>query len=165
MAAVVSKIDLERLASDLVRASNERKLAREAAVRALRLIESKVVDAIGGDTLRGMQNLAPPWHAAPYYAQRVHSGEGVRFRGLPKGGHPVLVISKRGTIALARVAAEQVIDERDVLDEELQLEDLEPVACAFVDVVERHAERLERGAEVRARVTALAERLLIALRG
>lgn len=164
MAAVVSKLDLDRISGDLARLSRERETTRLELLRALRLVESKVAEALHGGTLRGMLNLAPPWHSKPYYAQRVREpGEGVRFRGLPKG-HPVLVISKRGAIVLARVVSDNVVDERGVDDEELLIEDFDPIVRAYADAVERHVEHVERTSEARERSTALARTIVEALR-
>jgi hypothetical protein len=165
VAAVNKKIDLVELRDKLRLCQHEQALTRTLVVHSVRLVESHVVDMLDGGTLRGLSNLAPPWHSARYFAFRVSHGEGVRYRGLSKTGEALLAISKRGLLVRARVVGENAIEERHVLDDEILIEDLEPIARAYVECVERHAETLGRNAEATAYAAELAKRLSTALRG
>ncbi len=152
-----------------------RTAARQKVVRAIRDVESRLIAALEGDVLRGVVNLVPGDLLEPYQAVRVNGD--ARFgidSYLPSDGRPVLVIEKTGHLAMAWVEQGRgVVDgrphffptvgRRPVRDDELQAQDLEPLARAVRAALDRHVQRAERTARSYERAGALAARIARAL--
>lgn len=141
------------------RAISARENAREDAVKAIRELEARLVEALDGDTLRGISRL-----------QEGDTGiQGINVRGagkfgidtyLPTDGREVLIISKGGRLQMASVnGGVEKEQARDAFDAELTAQDLEPIASAMQKALERHIVRAERTEKNYVRVTDLCEKL------
>lgn len=119
--------------------------ARPACVAAVRQMEAALVEALGGETLKGLPVLAGDGPERFY---------GARARGrLDKKLYekPVLVICPDGRLRVATFASERVTT-HDVDDAELLAEDVDAVARSLGQVLRQH---LETAAKATARYEAL----------
>jgi len=138
-------------------------LVREEAVRAIRMLESRLIAALGGETLRGLTNLLP---GGQFYGANVRSiGEHGIDTWLPRDGSVVLVIDKMGKLVMARQNPEFAGEAnwRPVDDSELRAADLTLYTEAVEDVLEAHLEKAEETGRRDSSVKLLAYRLRQAL--
>ncbi len=133
--------------------------ARLVAVKTIRDLEQKVIDAIAGDTIRGLCDLTPSPRGTGLQAVRVHA--------TPRRGHDeplddrwVTIITKNGTLARARRTDSDpgwaVFPCGDV---DIVAQDLEPYVRAVQHILERHISRAERTTSNYLRVTLLATKI------
>lgn len=126
--------------------------ARPACVAAVRQMEASLVEALGGETLKGLPCL---------YGESAERFYGARARGrLDKKLYekPVLVICPDGVLRIAQVSEEATcafrVEVRPVEDSELLVEDVEVVARAIDAVLKAH---VAAAAKTTARYDALVE--------
>lgn len=111
---------------------------RDRARAAIRDLEGRLVEALGGDHLRGLKSLVP-W--GRFYAAMVH---GSRVHGVDTYLAPGewLVIDKDGRLAMATARPAPTGDPgvmvRPAGDDDLRVEDLAPYVAAVQVVLERH---------------------------
>ena len=148
-----------------------REEARGQAVRAIRAIESELVDALDGATLRGLPNLGSSGER--FYAIRVRTqqyGEvGPNAEEPIEAGEEPLCLTKEGVLVVARW--HYVNNERDpgaggdrlssppVRSDELMIEDVEALVRTVHHVVPRHLAQLETTNARFSRIGELAERI------
>ncbi len=135
--------------------------ARDAAVKTIRGLETRLVEAIAGDTLRGLTDLVPNERGVGgLQAIRIHPSPRTGLNG-PLDDRWVTIITKEGTLARAhrcpRLSAGW--ESYPCPDDELVAQDLEPYARAVQHVLERHIARAERTAANYLKVTLLATKL------
>jgi hypothetical protein len=131
--------------------------ARLAAVRAVRAIEERLVRELGGERLRGMQDISAPGSNARFYATRVRLGPIQLERPAPMAtrGSEALVLLPVGRLAMARhemVGQRMVVTHRDASDDDLLVEDVHEFAGTVVHAITRGLEASESS---RARFEAL----------
>jgi hypothetical protein len=156
----------ERAAMAGSAAAKLRDLARGKAVRVVRELERRLVEALDGGTLRGLRTLAPE-EAGPYYAANVRVG-GRHGIDTWLRGEDVLCIDKDGRLVMAGLWDDgpvpvSYVRAHPARDEELRAEDAEAMASAVRQVLERHAAASARTGERHARAGAAAEELARAL--
>jgi hypothetical protein len=113
---------------------------RAQAVRAMRLLEARLVDALAGDSLRGLVNLVPP-ERGRFVAANVRGSAPYGIdRYLPFGnlGGETLCIGRHGDLLMASTASVQGGLVREATDEDLRFEDLELMVLAVREVLRRH---------------------------
>lgn len=161
MMAVVLDHAIHRTATVSTVLSERRMKARTVSIQAIRALEAKLVEALGGEKIRGMPNLTgagEPLHAVRLNWSPRH-GAGAH---IPHDGREVLVLANDGRLRVARrqlsTTKSQVIL-RDPLDEELILEDLEPFMRVVQECLERHIASTERRIEAFSKVENLARRI------
>ena len=141
-----------------------RATASESVVNAIRTFERKLREALDGDSLRGLANLA----GAPSLG-----GVRDRFYGaqlsapnvdLPLVYKAVLCVDKHGSFVMTRALdGDPYWESRPVLDHELRAEWFEQITRSLQVVLERHIARSSR-TEANYRATAeFAERLAAAV--
>lgn len=132
--------------------------ARGEVVRVVRALEAAVVAAVRSDKLRGMRNVLPR-HVGTFQAARVQTNLRRGLDEILTPGTWTLVIDKAGSIRW--LAYEPGVATRDELvgDEEIHVEDLEPVIRTYRAVLERHAERAGESCVSYQRASELARRL------
>lgn len=156
-------------ASDDLRATRAR--AREDAIRAIRSMERALVEALAGETLKGLREVVPG-----YYAARVRSagrvGVAAPYEPLPEprpgdgSGREVLVVNAHGCLEMARSTrafGRGVALSRDATDDDLLVEDVENLARLYAELLGEHVERARRSAERFGRLNAIAQRISAAL--
>jgi hypothetical protein len=164
MAARASNVDLFDVAAAAThRLAAVRDFAREEAVAAVRVLEARLRDALAGEKLRGLSNLTP-WLPSRYVAARVGGGDRYGIdRNLPDDGREAIVVTRDGTLAVARVDGTAVV-EREVEDDDIFAEDHEAVARAVLEVLERYVSGAGKAERNYARAGDLARRVSAALR-
>lgn len=159
---------LSSAAEQQEKATTLRGIAYGNAVAAIRALESRLLQALNGGTLRGLKNLAPGV-GVPLQAARI---KGSRWFGiddvLPPDESEVLVISKTGQICMARGIDLQKLsgerwEMRPARDEDFIAQDLEPVVDAVQQALERHIVRSEKTSASYERVSYLSNRLIDAM--
>lgn len=140
--------------------SEKRLKARVVSIRAIRELEERLVEAIAGEKIRGMPNLMPT--GEPLYAMRINSWS--RKWGasepLPRDGREVLVLTNVGQLRVARRDGQEPwSDLREVVDEELVIEDLELFTRAVQAALEKHMALVDKRVRSIARVEDLAKRV------
>ncbi len=153
-------LKLARSAS--ARVMMERDGAREKAVKAVRELEGKVQDAISGDVLRGLSNVAGDMgvlHAARLSGKMPFGIDAF----LSRDGRESPCLSKEGVLIVASLHPEDGVLTRLLHDDEVLAEHAEPIARAVQEVLERHIARTERRATSYARASALAAKLSSAM--
>lgn len=139
------------------------RLAREQAVSAIRMLERRLVEALAGESLRGMVSLVPGgrFSAANVRAEGEHGID----TWLPRDGNEVLVVLRTGELAMAGQDATAVLGAvwRKVEDRELRAQDLEIVTEAIELVLRQHLEKVRGSGTRDSRVHVLATRLRQAL--
>jgi hypothetical protein len=139
-----------------------REEARESAVLAIRSLEDALVEALGGEKLLGLPNLASsklPWRGA-----RVRGGAGKRLstQYFGKGGgwsRPVLCVEETGHVVLVSRSRSGEISTRQAMDDELIAEDVAHLAELLPTIIETHIKRAEARRETFARLRALSTRI------
>lgn len=157
---------LDAVATSTSAARASRASAAQDALRAARALEASVVAALAGDPLRGLSDLVPG-DGPHYYAAHVGSTKRYGVDSLlPADGREVLVITRRGYLARARIRAPGETSltgerwaERPVDDTEIRAADLPAIAEAYQIALARHVDRTERVAATYDAVSALARRL------
>lgn len=142
-------------AQDLSEARSE---ARTQAVAAIRALEAKLSDVLGTERLRGLPNLGT--REVPFFAARVVPSRS-NLGKLPPDGREVLALGPDGKL-LVVWAFRGKIESRTVRDEELVIEDVEPIARLvsevlerFVALCERRTEKIEEAGRLSAKLIAL----------
>lgn len=118
--------------------SSVRMEARDSAVKAIRSLEARLVEALSGERLRGLPNVGTRRNA--YYAARVNTPPGV---GVPLDGREVLALDANGHLTVLRMQYGAVLS-RPVLDAELVLEDVKPVTRLIAEKLEQFVALSER---------------------
>lgn len=169
--------DVEELLSEVARVSAARDkqptlIVKSTAIATISLIEERLVDALAGETIRGMKAIAP---GSNYFGANVRAvGVFGPSTYLPKDGREALVLGKAGRLVMARVerdgilramqpASVTVVTWRQVDAEDLRLEDLALYVNVLQLVLQRHLARAPLAEERDARVINLADRLRRAL--
>jgi hypothetical protein len=144
-----------------------REEARAHAVRAIRAIESELVDALDGATLRGLPNLGG--NGERFYAIRVRTQRDAEVG--PNAEEPIggdeesLCLTKEGVLVVVgwlRARDTQLADRiysPPVRDENLLLEDVEALVRTVHYVVPRHLAQLEQTSARFSRIGELAARI------
>lgn len=142
--------------------------ARSAAVEAIRSLEQRLVEALGGESLRGLPNLAP--RGPEFYAARVNAFSRHGSGGhLPKDGRSVLVLGRDGRLLVASWNVENFVrrgdfvEARPVRDDELIAEDAEAFSRLVTEVLEKHIALAERRTEALVRAEDLAQKIIGAI--
>lgn len=118
--------------------------AVDGAVMALRELETKVQEALGEDTLRGMVDLVPGASERCYGAQLSAKKYGVDTE-LPDDGREVLCMNKAGCVVwMRRISTPAAWGARPLKDDEIRAEFLEPATRAVQTILERHLARTAR---------------------
>ena len=153
-------VSLDRVRELSERVSAARERANEAAVRAVRGLERRLVESLGDDVLRGLPNLTPGHRNTAFHGLRVSdapSRDGPAEE-LPRDGRAVLAISNRGVLVLVRRTA----DGHEVSpaeDADVRADTLRPFIAAVQCAVEAYLTRAERRAAAYEEISALALRL------
>lgn len=141
--------------------SETRTKARDVSIRAIRDVERRVVEALAGEQLRGMPNLAE--RGAPLRAMRVNAwSRNGDSSMLPRDGREVLVFTAAGRLAVARLG-EVGPQIRHVTDDELVLEDLSSFVGVVQEALERHIALVDRRVQSLKKAEALAKLLIDAV--
>lgn len=151
-------LDRARRASE--RVMTERDDARGLAIATIRALEQRVQEAIAGDVLRGLKDIAQP--VGVLRAARV--GGSLRW-GIDERlewRRTSLCLHQDGRLVMAMIDGPRLVV-RDAEDDDLRIEHLEPVTACVRDALTRHAEHSERTADSYARVVALSARLASAV--
>ena len=163
-------VDAERVSTSV---EEQRTHARLRTVAVVREMERRLITALDGDTVRGLNNLAPG-DGPPLKAARVH-GKTPHFIDtfIPLDGREALILDKHGMLMLARRSFENgvaTIDHagrewstRALRDDEIVAQDLADIARTFRIVTERHVAHSDKQAASYARTSALAGQLAEAL--
>jgi hypothetical protein len=150
-----------RQASESV--AEDRATAAASTVNVLRELERRLVDALDGDSLRGLSNICTYQgsgrdrsHERFYAAQLAVPDIDMQ---LPVH-KDVLCVDKHGRFVLARrVSVAPFWESRATVDADLRAEWLEAVTQALQAVLTRHLERTERTAKNYRQTAELAEKL------
>lgn len=144
--------------------------AKQDAIKAIRLIEGRLVEALAGEPLRGLPNLLPEVGARhqQFYALQVRG----KFadRPLPYD-EAVVVLTREGRLCWATRESDGHLRPAvrahlvPVEDDELMLEDLQLVAASVERALQAHLARVESTSERYRNVSALARRVSHALGG
>lgn len=155
-------IDQAKQASE--RVSDERRKARESAVRAMRQLEARVLEALDGDKLIGLSKLMPPT-ARELLGERVNAWSRHGSGGyLPDDGREVLILARDGSLQVAKRHADgKAYVLRPVLDDELVAEDLESYVRVLQEALQQHALLASTRQERLMRIRTLADRLIDAV--
>lgn len=130
--------DVEKIRVAAGQLSAARHAARGPTIEAIRKLELAVIDALGGEQLRGL-----PEHAAPGQPRF----QAARVRGKPDAridGRPVLVLVTSGRLMMASQQADG-IECRPVTDDELVIDDLEALTRTIYAVTRDHVRRTDFG--------------------
>jgi len=166
MAATATKLDdlMREAGTASAHVRDARTRARDNVVRSLRLLEGKLRDALGGDTLRGLADLIEGVHDDPLYGALVHPANkrfGIDTR-LPIDGREALVVYKDGTLVIAKRDGASW-EMRPAHDDDLRIEHLENIVAAVQEVLQRHLARTQRTAANYEKAQRLSERLFQAI--
>jgi hypothetical protein len=145
--------------------TERRDRARGDAVRAIRLLERRLVEALGGYKLKGLPNLAP---------ESEHAFNAIRVRGkvseaLPMDGRAVLVLAEDGSIRMAMryedggLCPKVFARDWPARDADFVAEDLEPIAARILNALENHNAHASKTAARYAEVAMLSRRITGAL--
>jgi hypothetical protein len=149
---------------DATRAAGERldevrTTAADGAVTALRELETKVQEAIGEDTLRGLVDLTPGNDERCYGAQLGSKKYGIDTE-LPDDGREVLCMDKHGVLRMMRrTRTPGGWCARVLNDEDIRTEHLEPATRAIQAILERHLQRTAKTQAGYEAVAALSSKL------
>ena len=135
--------------------------ARKQSIEAIRKLEARLVEVLGGENLRGLPNISP--NGGQFYGLRVgaqarHNASAV----LPTDGREVLMITPSGRLVAAKVQGRQVA-QRKITDDELMLEDLELFAHVVREALEKHIALSDGRVNKLARAEDLARRITEAI--
>jgi hypothetical protein len=128
---------------EMLREARDR--ARPTCIAAVRKLEAALVEALGGDKLKGLPLLDDP---------TLRNARGSRFYGARARGKkiegclddkPTLVVTQDGALRLAWIEHGET-NSPAVNDAELLLEDVEDVARAVEEVLLRHVAQLSKAA-------------------
>jgi hypothetical protein len=157
-------------ASTTLRSSRER--ARVRAIAAVRGMEQALVDALEGETLKGLREVVPG-----YYAARArYTGKKdtyLPFEPLPDPksgadyGREVLVVTASGVLEMARAVRHGHgvfgAESRVAADVDLVIEDVEHLGRLFPRLLAEHIERSRRTSMRFMRLEDVAQRISAAL--
>ena len=157
-------------ASEVLRDTRER--ARVEAIAAIRAMERALLDALAGETLKGIRDIAPGYAAA-----RVRSvgrnDVSIPYEPLPEPrpgfsvGREVLVVTAYGRLDMAHtLRVDQgsiVVGHRPADDPDLLIEDVEHLARLFAELLGEHVARARKTAERFGHLDAIAQRISAAL--
>jgi hypothetical protein len=153
-------VELAAEATRMVARPRER--VRETLVAALRMLERRVGEALAGDLLRGLSDLAPGASSPLVAARALVDGRNGIDAHLPEDGREVLVWSRAGRLEMVRVQ-NRWASSRPATDAELSRQhapDIAKIVGAAREALERHVVRCDRTARSYERAEALAARLL-----
>jgi hypothetical protein len=155
---------IPRLLEDTAAASAALRLTRErtrvSAVAAIRRLERALVEALDGETLKGLREIAPGYSAARVRGSDDSLPEPKTFEAY---GRSVLVVDATGDLVMATRRRVGGVCVRRATDEDLLLEDVESVARVFTRVLTEHVERARRSAEKFDALDVLARKIVDAL--
>lgn len=135
-----------------------REKARPACIAAVRKLEAALVEALGGEKLKGLPLLDESM-GQRFYGARAR---GRRIDG-KLGGKAVLVVGQDGNLRMAYVSEAGGVEDVGADDSELLVEDVEDVARAVEEVLRRHVELIGKSAARYEAFSALAKKLEAAL--
>lgn len=118
-----------------------RREASEQADAVIRGVEEALVGALGGDTLRGMPDLAP---GRGFHARRVHANGREGSAAQLVWGKWVPVITSKGRLVWAKVGDHREPVAREPDEGELNADLLGPYLDAVQAALEDHLARTER---------------------
>jgi hypothetical protein len=140
---------------ELLAAAREK--ARPECIAAVRALEAALLEALGGEALKGLPRLQnnPGVYGAPVRG---------KHRDVELDERPTLVVAASGRLTMARLIEDSGdVEQRPVEDEELLAEDLEAVAQTFSVVLVRHLASVEKTTARYEGLSALAKKLEDAL--
>lgn len=140
------------------RISTARTAAATSSSKSMRDLETRLKEALGGDTLRGLANLVRGSEPQCYAAQLADKKHGIDTP-LPDDGRAILAVDKHGAFVWLSISYRCRWATRPVLDEEFKAEHLAPAVRAVQSVLERHLKYCERTASNYDAVSRLSDRL------
>ena len=140
---------------ELLAAARER--ARPECIAAVRQLEAALVEALGGEALKGLPRLQ---NNPGVYGASVRG----KHRDVELDDRPMLVVVPSGRLHMARLSpdSDEVVT-RAVDDDELLAEDVENVAQTFAVALVKHLASVEKTTARYAGLSALAKKLEDAL--
>lgn len=129
--------------------------AAAQSISAIRAIESRLVEALDGERLRGLPNLGNDEHR--FHAARVRGRYASEV--LPFDGREILVVDGDGWIVFAAFSRQGVVTKR-ALDDELLAEDVALLSERAQQILAAHLSRLERSTARYEKLEELATRLV-----
>jgi hypothetical protein len=129
--------------------------AREKAAQAIRALEHALVEALDGESLKGLREIG-----VGYQAARVRGKD--PFEELPEPkpfepeGREVLVVTPSGTLAMVKRYRIGWGNERAAEDQDLLIEDVADLGRLFERILAEHIERARKSAETFSRLELLA---------
>lgn len=155
-------------ASEELRSARSR--ARAEALAAIHEMEGALLEALDGETLKGVREIVPGYAAVR--ARAFGAKEKNLAEPLPEPkpgelfGRWVLVVSDRGTLEMARTyrkVGRLGVESRQAEDEDLLIEDVEHLATLFAKLLGEHVERSRRSAARFGRLEGIARSISAAL--
>lgn len=151
--------DLVRLLEDARVVSDASVQARDeaiaASVRACRLLEERLKQALGGGPLRGLPNLGSGNH--PQHLIRVRTRA---THAMPLSEREVLCLSRTGDLVIAKLGME-----RRISDKEIMASDAQDFAYALTYALERHIDASTRTESRSDALVELSQRIEKVLKG
>lgn len=138
-----------------------REQANEDSAMAIRRVEARLVEALGGEIIRGMPSLVPASCPQQFHALRVLSNSLMtQVQDIPAGDREVLVLTHRGKLRFARRSAyDGGVITREPNDEELRADVLEAYTRTVQEALEAHLVRTQERDVHYEKVSELAERI------
>lgn len=137
--------------------------ARASALVAIRAIERALVEALNGEYLRGLPNIAPKGDKAPCHGFNLRTKSGAEAISR-SGSSLILARDGRFYVALAaKLPGTFAVFMRLVGDVELAAEDLETIAPRVEEAIRIHVQRSERASARYRRVEQLGVKISEAL--
>jgi hypothetical protein len=176
---------LEDLAALSDRAASAREMAREDALTAIRHVEKALLEALGGEPLRGLVNLG--LNTTPWYGARVR-GSGASVDGkftwpATPGARDYLCLAVTGELVTARCVTSPLrasdpaggrgggyfllvekVEASPVDNDDLVAEDLPGLLQTLRVVIPRHLEKAKATEASYLKISALAEKITAAVR-
>jgi len=165
---------IPELLGDVALASDElfaaRESARAEAIAAIRAMETALVEALGGETLKGLREVAPGYPAARARCFAAKDA-GRPYEPLPEprgggDGREVLVVTSRGRLEMAKTvvrAGRVVVQTRWAEDGDLLVEDVEHLPRLFAQLLGEHVARSRRTTSRLIRLESVARQISAAL--
>lgn len=144
----------------------KRGVANGEALSAIRAIEARLREALGGETLKGLPNLLPDG-TRPFHGLRLNNGgRHGTAEYLPRDGREVLALSRDGTIVMVArdvVHGEVLPSIRQAGDENLRADMLEPIVRSVQEALDGHLLRSEKRGVAHEETRKLAEKIAAAV--
>lgn len=141
-------------------AVRERESASATARKAINLIIDALAEIIGGESLRGLPNLATS--SSPYRGIRVRATKRALWE-LPKDGKEVLCLNMRGKLVFAKYLDDLSVAERTCDLDMVRAEWAEDVAEAAISAINYHLAACDKAGKRYAKISKLNKRLVAAL--